>query len=141
MDLSDERIQQFLSSRPVAVLATLQATGAPLAMPMWFLHDAAELAMISVDATQKVRNLRRDPRVSVVVEAGGDPADGGGVRGVALQGRAVFMSGAAERAALAERFLARYHPKVEQLWRGRSMPDNRVAFRIVPDHVRSWGLG
>jgi PPOX class probable F420-dependent enzyme len=141
MDLNDERIQQFLASRPVAVLATVQATGAPLAMPMWFLHAPAELAMISVEGTRKVRNLRRDPRVCVVAEAGGDAADGGGVRGVAIQGRAVFVSGADERAALAERFLARYHPRVEQLWRGRVMPPDRVAFRIVPEHVRSWGLG
>ena len=38
-------------------------------MPMWFLHAPATLTMISVADTQKVRNLRRDPRVSVVAEA------------------------------------------------------------------------
>ena len=71
MSLSDERIQRFLGTRAVVVLATLQADGSPLAMPMWFLHDAIEIAMISVDGTQKVRNLRRDPRVCVVAEANG----------------------------------------------------------------------
>ena len=42
-----------------------------LAMPMWFLHDAAALTMISVADTQKVRNLQRDARVCVVAETGG----------------------------------------------------------------------
>jgi PPOX class probable F420-dependent enzyme len=140
MNLGDERIQRFLGTRPVVVLATLQADGSPLAMPMWFLHDTTELAMISVVGTQKVRNLLRDPRVCVVAEAGGDPRGDDGTRGVAVQGRAAFVSDADGRHALAERFLAKYQPRVERLWKGRAMPGDRVAFRIVPERVRSWGL-
>jgi predicted pyridoxine 5'-phosphate oxidase superfamily flavin-nucleotide-binding protein len=70
MTLDDARIQRFLATKEVAVLATVQPDGAPLAMAMWFLHDPAALTMISVDGLPKVRNLRRDPRVSVVAEAG-----------------------------------------------------------------------
>jgi PPOX class probable F420-dependent enzyme len=140
MNLSDERIQRFLGSRPVVVLATVQADGAPLAMPMWFLHDASEIAMITIEGTQKVRNLRRDPRVCVVAEAGGDPGAEGGVRGMSVHGRAEFVSDGSERRALAERFLVKYHPRVGQLWGGHVMPPNRVVFRIVPGRVRTWGL-
>jgi len=140
MTLADDRVQRFLATRHVVVLATLQADGSPLAMPMWFLHDATELAMISVADTQKVRNLWRDPRVCVVAEAGGDPHGGAAIRGVAVQGRVQFVSDHDGRRALADRFLARYTPRVEQLWKGRVMPDDRVAFRIVPARVRSWGL-
>ena len=68
MNLDDPKIERFLATKDVVVLATVQADGSPLAMPMWFLHDPAELTMISVAATQKVRNLRRDPRVCVVAE-------------------------------------------------------------------------
>ena len=85
MALDDARIQGFLASKEVAVLATVQADGAPLAMPMWFLHEPSSVTMISVADTQKVRNLRRDPRASVVAEA---VAGSGEVRGVTLQGRA-----------------------------------------------------
>ena len=38
MALDDTRVQGFLATKEVAVLATLQADGAPLAMPMWFLQ-------------------------------------------------------------------------------------------------------
>jgi PPOX class probable F420-dependent enzyme len=137
VSLDEARIQRFLATRSVVLLATVQADGAPLAMPMWFLHDPATLTMISVAGTQKVRNLRRDPRVCVVAEAGGG---GGDERGVTARGRAEFLSDGPERRALVERFLEKYRPHLERLWGGRAMPPNRVMFRIVPARVRSWGL-
>jgi PPOX class probable F420-dependent enzyme len=134
--LADPRIQRFLATKDVAVLATVQSDGAPLAMPMWFLHEPATLTMISVEDTQKVRNLRRDPRVCVVAEA---VAAGGEIRGVTIAGRIEFLADGSERRALADRFHAKY-PRLAQLWGGRAMPANRVMFRITPARVRSWGL-
>ena len=32
------------------------------------------------------------------------------------------------------------YPRLERLWTGRAMPPNRVMFRIVPAHVRCWGV-
>lgn len=129
-------IQRFLASRQIALLATVQGDGAPLAMPMWFLHDPASLSMISVEGTQKVRNLRRDPRVCVVVEAGGGGED---IRGVTILGRVEFLGDGPERRALIGRFHEKY-PRLASLWGGRAMPSNRVMFRIAPERVRSWGL-
>ena len=136
MGLDDTSVQGFLATKEVTVLATLQADGSPLAMPMWFLHAPATLAMISVAETQKVRNLRRDPRVSVVAEA---VTDSGEIRGVIVQGRVEFLSDGPERRALIERFHEKYR-RLEKLWGGKAMPPNRVMFRIVPAHVRCWGL-
>jgi nitroimidazol reductase NimA-like FMN-containing flavoprotein (pyridoxamine 5'-phosphate oxidase superfamily) len=103
---------------------------------MWFLHDPAELTMISVAATQKVRNLRRDPRVCVVAEG----VAKGEVSGVTVHGRAELLAEGSARRALAERFVEKYHPYLERRWGGRIMPDDRVMFRIVPTRVRPWGL-
>jgi PPOX class probable F420-dependent enzyme len=136
MSLDDARIERFLATKDVVVLATVGADGAPLAMPMWFLHGPSELTMISVAGTLKVRNLGRDPRVCVVAEGGPK----GEVRGVAVHGRAEFLAAGPARAALAERFVAKYQPYLERRWGGRTMPDDRVMFRIVPSRVRSWGL-
>ena len=135
--LDGDSVQRFLATRYVVVLATVQADGAPLAMPMWFLHDPASVTMLSVEDTQKVRNLRRDPRVSVVAETA-EPG-GGDVRGVIVQGRAEFLGEGPERRALVERFHAKYSG-LARLWGGRAMPANRVMFRVVPVRVRSWGL-
>jgi len=136
MSLADAAIQKFLSTKQVALLATVAADGAPLAMPMWFLHDAAAVTMISVEGTQKVRNLRRDARVCVVAEAGGGGED---IRGVTVLGRAEFLGDSPERRALIERFHEKY-PRLASLWGGRAMPANRVMFRIAPERVKGWGL-
>jgi hypothetical protein len=136
MTLDDAAIQRFLGTKEISILATIQPDGAPLAMPMWFLHDATSVTMISIDGLQKVKNLRRDPRVCVVAEA----ADPGGIRGVTIQGAVEFLSDTPERRALADRFLQKYDPRLEKLWGGTTMPPNRVMFRIVPSKVRSWGL-
>ena len=93
--------------------------------------------MISVEDTQKVRNLRRDSRVCVVAEA---VSGGGEIRGVTVQGRAEFLPEGPERRALVERFHDKYG-RLERLWSAKAMPANRVMFRIVPSRVRSWGLG
>jgi PPOX class probable F420-dependent enzyme len=136
--LADDRVQRFLATRYVAVLATVQPDGAPLAMPMWFLPDPAAITMLSVDDLPKVRNLRRDPRVCVVAETAS--ATGGDPKGVTVHGRVEFLGDSPERRALVERFHARY-PGLQGLWGGLAMPANRVMFRIVPARVRSWGLG
>jgi PPOX class probable F420-dependent enzyme len=137
VSLGEDRIQRFLETKDVVVLATLQADGAPLAMPMWFLHDPAQITMISVAGTQKVRNLRRDQRVCVVAES---VSASGAICGVTVQGRAELLDDGPERRALAARLLAKYDPRLERLWNGREMPADRVMFRIVPSHVKAWGL-
>lgn len=136
MRLADQNVQNFLGAKQIVVLATSQPDGSPLAMPMWFLHDPASLAMISVEDTQKVRNLRRDPRVCVVAEA---VSERGEIQGVTVTGTATFLADGPDRRALAERFHAKY-PGLARLWGGRAMPDNRVMFRIMPARVRAWGL-
>lgn len=134
--LDDPRIQRFLATKTVVVLATVQADGSPLAMPVWVLHGPKTLTMISEADTQKVRNLRRDPRVCVVAETG-TPSD---YCGVIIRGRAEFLAESEERRGLVCAFLEKYHPALERRWRGRAMPPDRVMIRVVPNRVQSWGL-
>jgi len=135
--LDDPGIQSFLASKEVLVLSTLQPDGSPLAMPMWFLPDGDSLVMISVAGLRKVDNLRRDPRVCVVAEAGTRGAE---IRNVTVIGRAEILPDGPERRELAGRFLQRYHPDLERLWGARAMPADRVMFRIRPGRVRSRGI-
>lgn len=135
--LGDAKIQAFLATREVVVLAMVQAGGGPMAMPMWVLHDPDALYMISVAGLAKVRSLVRDPRVCVVAETG---TRGAAIRSVTVHGRATPVPESPGREALARRFLDKYHPDLERLWGGPQMPADRVMFRIEPDKVRSRGL-
>ncbi len=106
MNLTDASVQRFLATKQIALLATVRADGAPLAMPMWFLHDAATLTMISEEGTKKVHHLRRDPRVCVVVESGEDAAH---IRGMTVLGRAEFLTDGPGRRALPRHALQPRH--------------------------------
>jgi PPOX class probable F420-dependent enzyme len=137
MTLADPRVQQYLATKDIVLLATIRADGSPLITPMWFLHEPAALILISVEPSHKVRNLRRDPRLHIVAESG----TRGDIRGVSIRGRAQFLPDSDERRALATRLLDKYHPDLERLWGGRAMPPNRVMFRVTPEQVHPWGLG
>lgn len=134
--LSDDDIQQFLATREVVVLSTVQPDGSPLAMPVWFVHDREGVTMISEADTQKVRNLRRDPRVCVVAESG----TRGDARAVMIGGRAEFVPESPARRELVRALLDRYSPNLGRRWGGDAMPADRVMFRIVPAWVRTYGM-
>ena len=137
MRFDDPRVQSFLATKDVMLLGTLNPDGAPLITVMWFLHDPAAVTLISVDGLQKVKNLRRDPRLHLVAESG---ARGSEIKGVAIRGRAEFLADTPERRALVGRIVDKYHPHLEGYWGGRAMPADRVMFRVVPQQVRTWGL-
>jgi len=133
--LSDPRVQDLLSNRDVAVLATIQPDGAPLAMAMWFVHDVDTITMISVDNLQKVKNMRRDPRVCVVVES----IDEGVLRCVSIRGRVEFVTAPDRRRRLSEELFDKYTSALEHRWNAREMPANRVMFQIIPRTVFYYG--
>src|SRR2546425_12920207 len=93
--LADPKIQAFLATKYVVVLATVNPDGSPLAMAMWLLSDHDSLTMISVANLAKIRNLKRDPRVCVVVESGtiGDEQ----IESVAVRRRGGFLGGSPAR--------------------------------------------
>jgi PPOX class probable F420-dependent enzyme len=135
--LSTDAIQRFLLAKSVAVLATIQASGAPLATPMWFVHDDQSIIMISEKGLQKVTNLRRDPRACVTVEG----EVNGETAGVIVQGQIRFLDAATERAPHVDALHAKYHGALAGRWGGRAMLSDRVMFCLEAYRVNAWGLG
>ena len=63
-----QQAREFLRGNPRAVLATFRRDGRPQLSPVVATVDDAGRVMVSTRATAvKVRNLRRDPRVSLCV--------------------------------------------------------------------------
>ena len=129
--LSDDRVQELLAAREIGILATVQPSGAPLAMAMWFSFDRDGLTMVSQAGTQKVRNLRRDPRTCVVVASVGSD----GPRCVSIQGEVAFVDDPTALAHFLDALCARYGDRLTDIWGGREMPADRVIFRLSPGKV------
>ena len=83
-------IQDFLSAgRKVLQVATLGKDGAPHLAPMWFVMDEGKIVFRSFTKSQKIVNLNRDPRLSVLVESGDAYAE---LQGVMIRGTATLVT-------------------------------------------------
>ncbi len=58
----------FLSEPNICVLATTGPGDAPHAMPMWYLYDEGEILFASNRKSQKVRNVERTGKATVVID-------------------------------------------------------------------------
>ena len=63
----------FLRRMPNAILATYRREAAPNLSPLWFLWTGEEFWISTLTWVAKVKNLRRDPRLSLCVD---DPISG-----------------------------------------------------------------
>ena len=57
----------LLTSNAVAFVSTIGGHGEPQITPMWFIFDGTNVKFSIVDGRQKLRNLRRDQRVAVLI--------------------------------------------------------------------------
>jgi PPOX class probable F420-dependent enzyme len=64
----DEAIAFLTTGTRTGKLATISADGGPHVTPIWFVHDNGTLVFNTWHESAKARNLRRDPRASLVVD-------------------------------------------------------------------------
>ena len=83
-------IQDFLSAgRKVLQVATLGKDGAPHLAPMWFVMDEGRIVFRSFTKSQKIVNLQRNPKLTVLVETGDDYSQ---LQGVMIKGTALLVT-------------------------------------------------
>ena len=68
--MSQEEALAFLDEQRTVICATIGRDGWPHLMPLWYVVRDGELWSWTYAKSQKVRNLERDPRATVQVEAG-----------------------------------------------------------------------
>ena len=68
--MSEDEVLAFLDSERVVVCATNGRDGFPHLMPLWYVVRSSELWAWTYARSQKVRNLERDARATLQVEAG-----------------------------------------------------------------------
>jgi general stress protein 26 len=83
--MTSEEIERFLLEPHVAVLSTIDGHGFPHSVGMYYLPTQESILMYPYGKSQKVVNVRRDPRCAVLIEAGTPYQD---LRGVLIRGNA-----------------------------------------------------
>lgn len=79
----DDSVRALLDGKNFASVATLGPDGAPQNSVVWIKREGDTVLFSSVDARQKVRNLRRDPRISLSVFDLANPYTSVEIRGTA----------------------------------------------------------
>jgi PPOX class probable F420-dependent enzyme len=103
--MAPEEVAAFLAEQRTVTCATLGRDGWPHLMPLWYVVRAGELWAWTYAKSQKVRNLERDARCTLQVEAG---AAYDQLRGVMLKVEAVIHREFDAVAALGEEIAVRY---------------------------------
>lgn len=81
--MTDQELDEFLAEPHKVSLATIGADGMPHLVTMYYAMWEGRLAFWTYASSQKAKNLARDPRCSVLVEAGDGYEN---LRGVMMSG-------------------------------------------------------
>ncbi|HZQ26848.1 MAG TPA: PPOX class F420-dependent oxidoreductase [Acidimicrobiales bacterium] len=135
--MSPEEVDAFLAGRRTMTVATIGADGRPHLVAMWYGFVDGAPAFWTYARAQKVVNLRRDPRVTCLVEAGDTYAE---LQGVELAGKATVLEDPSAVLAVGRSVWERYTGP----WSDQAaavvadMGTKRVAVRVDVDKVVSW---
>ena len=135
--MSDGEITDFVARSRTGTLATVGSDGQPHLVAMWYGIVEGEIWLETKVKSQKVLNIRRNPRVSFLIE---DGMTYDSLRGVSFEGTAEIHDDPDTIFAVGVSVWERYNgPYTEDLRSAVDMMMNkRVAVRIVADRVRSW---
>ncbi len=139
IQMTGEEVLAFLERSRTATMSTVGPTGVPHLVAMWYGLIDGKIYFETKTKSQKAVNLRRDPRVSVMVEAG-DTYDQ--LRGVSIEGTAHLIDDTASEeywaaaVSVFERYTGPYTEEMKPLVDG--MMNKRIVVRIDPIRTRSW---
>ena len=136
--MSGEEIAAFLAGQRVAACATHGPRGWPHVMPLWYVVRQGRLWAWTYAKSQKVRNLERDPRTTLQVEAGEEYHE---LRGVTIEAHAELHREVEVVAAVGREIFERHGREAtsdELLEVVRAQAAKRVAMEFVPVRVTSW---
>ena len=143
--MTGDEVAAFLDQSRTATMATVGADGTPHLVAMWFAWLDGQVWFETKAKAQKVVNLRRNDRLTAMVEAGNTYDQ---LRGVAIEGRGVIVDDPEVLwrvgVSVWERYNGPYSDEVKPLV--EAMLHKRVAVRLDADRVRTWdhrklGLG
>jgi PPOX class probable F420-dependent enzyme len=105
--------------------------------PIWFLYESERLYFSSLVSSAKYRQLRRDPRIALCIDAGHPDA-----RAVSINGTAELITDESpERADLEWRILRRYHESDEDAHRWEAAVEAEGPNTLVvvsPERIIGW---
>jgi PPOX class probable F420-dependent enzyme len=136
--LEDEQ-RELLEAGRVVVVSSLGARGWPHSMPLWYVLRGAEIWIYTYAKSQKVKNLERDPRATLLVETGHEYGE---LRGVQIEAEAEIHRDLELVYEVGKELTLRYSDEAsleaEVAEALKAQARKRVAVRFEPRRIASW---
>lgn len=131
--MSQEELAAFLAEPRPGVLATVRPDGRPHAAPIWWDTDGDDVVFTTGQETVKGRNLRADPRATLVVQDDREPYSF-----VTISGTVTISESLDDVRRWAARLGARYmgDERAEEYGARNGVP-GELLVRLTPDTVVS----
>ena len=136
--MSEEEIWTFVEEQKSLQVATIGRDGAPHLTTLWFAVVDGRIVFETFTKSQKVLNLKRDPRIVVLLEDG-EAYDR--LRGVSIQGHAELHDRPEEVHPYAMAVMRRNQPEIPEdqvSEAARALAAKRTAVVVNPDRFVSW---
>ena len=125
----DEDVARLAKGKNLATVVTLMPSGQPQALLTWVDADDEHVLVNTEPQRQRARNVRRDPRITVLIHSSENGYDWAEVRGHVVE----TVGGDEAREHIDE--LARKY--TGQDYAAPIGPEGRVILKVVPDKVNT----
>jgi len=136
--MTDAEMWSFIEGRKSLQVATLNKDGSPQLTTLWFAVVDGAIIFETFTKSQKIVNLKRDPRIAVLVEDGTSYDQ---LRGVSINGRAELVDDPAAVERYAEAVVAKNNPEVPPEMRAqaaKALAQKRTVVIVRPERIASW---
>ena len=139
IQMASDEVGAFLAEQRVLVCATNGRDGWPHLMPLWYVVRDGTLRSWTYAKAQKTRNLERDPRASLQVEAGEQYDQ---LRGVMIKAHCRIHRDLETVAGVGRELATRYGGEQALVPEGgeafERQAAKRVALQFVADSTATW---
>ena len=138
--LSEEEQLELLDSERVVIISSIGPRGWPHSMPMWFVVRDGDIWCWTYAKSQKIKNLERDPRATLLVETGHEYQE---LRGIQIEAEVELIRDTDEVFEFAKLLTVRYAEGLTELPEGadvalRAQAPKRVAMHFKPVRTATW---
>ena len=88
--MSEEELSSFLKKQISLQIGTINKDGSPHLTTMWYFYDGENFIFHTYTKSQKIINLKRDSRITLLTEAGSQYSD---LQGIIVYGNAEIING------------------------------------------------
>jgi PPOX class probable F420-dependent enzyme len=140
IQLTDSERRGLIESERVVVVSSIGPRGWPHSMPLWYVPRDGEIWIYTYAKSQKVKNLERDPRATLMLETGHEYGE---LRGVQVEAEAEIHRDRDTVFELARELAVRYSGDISSVEGDaaealRAQATKRVAIHFRPRRTATW---